>query len=378
MRRFRLALTLALAAAAVTVLTAAVQAAAPAASRPLADPARDRLAQGPTFTRIQTVTLLPSAIATATALTTIWENTWIDVGFPFGFPLPSDYTTVTVEGATYEITQTEPITTTFGEVYTISVNLAPLGGGQPMKLRYYTNSRAIRDGNQYRIFIRATSPQTSTYATTVLFDDAVYEFVNFDRSLSDTLPLAVPNHVVGRVWWNPLTVTPRDRFDKFVVLADPRLPVDLTIQLAGAQLAPDRRSATVTAVVVNQGSISASNYFLVELYDRPFGSPAPSGPNDHSGGACRDPLCAVYRPANFAYFFGALAPSATTPFTFNYPFETGGTRTLYLQVDTFGWGGAVGLILEVDDDKPEYNNITRVGDYKAVGNLYLPLVLKNR
>lgn len=375
MRYLRLAITLAVAIAALAVLATAVLAATRSQSSTPVTPLRTRLEQSAGFTRVQTVTIVSAQVATATALTTIWENRWEGLDFPFGFPLPADFATVTVVGTYQIVTNTAPLTTTFGEVFTNTVEMSPTAG-LPLYLSYYTNSRAAREGNQYRLLIRASSPQTSTYLTTVAFT-GTYRFVSFsDHGPTDTLPLGPPNQATGRVWWGPVVVDPSDKFDKDVVLGDERLLVDLFVQSYGVLVSPDKRNVQVTATIVNSGSVETGSQFVVELYDRPPGAAAPGGPNDHQWGICpQTPECGYseYRFAN-AKIISGLQPGVTILITFNYQFHTGGDRKLYLQVDTFG--SAVGFNLEPGSG--EDNNIVFLGAYQAVGNIYLPLVRKNK
>jgi len=383
MRFLRLATTLAVAIAALAVLTTVALAATRSQSSTPVTPLRTRLEQGAGFTRVQTVTIVSAPEATATALTTIWENTWVELNVPFGFPLPADFATITVQGGAYQIRINQPPETTyFGEVYTNRVELTPTAG-LPLYLSYYTNSRAVREGNLFRIFILARNKDlTSTYFTTVSFDDSIYEFVSFDDTPTDTLPLDVPHQATGRAGWGPLTVGPNDAIDRYVALGDARLLVDLVVQSYGVILSSDKRSVQVTATVANLGSVATGDKFVLELYDRPDTNPndPPDGPNDHVGGACKDSQCTIFRldnaridnnPYNPAF---ALQPGQSKLFTFNYTFETGGFRDLYLQVDTFG--SAVGFNLEPGSG--EDNNIVFLGAYQAVGNIYLPLVSKNK
>ena len=142
------------------------------------------------------------------------------------------------------------------------------------------------------------------------------------------------------------------------------------------------RTGMTSATIVNSGSVETGSQFVVELYDRPQQNPEdpPDGPNDHVGGACRDAQCLVFRTSNAHVDNSpynpalALQPGQSKLIIFNYAFETGGLRDLYLQVDTFG--SAVGFNLEPGSG--EDNNIVFLGAYPAAGNIYLPLVRKNK
>ena len=376
MRYFRLAITFVIATIALAVLTAAVQAAARLESVIDIAPPSMRLEQGSGFTRIQTITLVSSPEATATALTTIWESAWSDIATDtFWLPLPPDFATVTVGGTYHVLTNLEPFTTSFNEVFTNQIYLTPTTGFT-LFLRYYTDSRAIREGNQYRILIRTRNQVTSTYLTTIVFDEAIFKWVSYSASPSDTLSLVgPPNQANGRVWWGPLGLTPDDKFDRDLVLGDERLLVDLAVQSYGVLVSPDKRNVQVTATIVNSGSVETGSQFVVELYDRPPGAADPGGPNDHKWGICpQTPECGYseYRFAN-ANIIPGLQPGETILITFNYQFHTGGDRELYLQVDTFG--SAVGFNLEPSGG--EDNNITFLGTVQAVADTYLPLVRKN-
>ncbi|HEY4689150.1 MAG TPA: hypothetical protein VIK33_07540 [Anaerolineae bacterium] len=370
MHRTRLAFTFALACATLFVLVSAVRAATTTETRAVVEPASRRFDQGPQLSRIQTVTL-ESAEPNATNLTTVWENTWVNMDVPFGFPLPSDFTSLTVTGGAFEVlTDTDPITF-LGEVFTNSIGLTPIGGGQPLFVSYATDSRAIRDGNTYRIVFHASTPSgtVSSYQTTLLFDEP-YDYVGYFQA--DTLPITEPVQTLFSVSWGPITLDTTNRImNRDVILIDSRLSIDLAFQAYGVRLSPDRRTATITATVANLGGIETGSLFYIELYDRETGSPAPSGPLDHLGGVCPNPQCNPFRWPNLFERNAKLWPTQTLPITFDYRFQTAGSRSLYLQVDTFGIN--VGQIPEVNEN----NNIAALGSVQAVADLYLPIILKN-
>jgi hypothetical protein len=99
---------------------------------------------------------------------------------------------------------------------------------------------------------------------------------------------------------------------------------------------------------------------------------------------CRDAQCSFLRWStnshvdNYPYnAVTALQPGQKRTITITYPFEVGGLRDLYLQVDTFG--GSNGYILEpAVPPNGESNNIRFLGAVPAVGKLYLPITLKNK
>lgn len=388
MRQLRIGIALFSAGAALAALVAFMRPLAASASALPGASDRTRLEQAVDFTRIQTITLLTAPDELAAELTTFWENTWIDLDLPFGLPLPGDYTTLTVSGAAFQIiTDTEAEPNVFGEVFTLSVALSPTGSA-PVYMSYFTDSRAAREGNQFRIFIRASSQLTSTYKTSVLFDSSFYEFISYQDNVTDTLPLGPPDQAADRVWWGPITVKGgpnevSDKFDKYVALSDKRLPIDLAFQSYGVVVAPDRRSVQVTTTIVNSGTVETGNLFFIELYDRPHNYGAPTGPDDHFGGACAHtatcPISELRRP-NYAYYpyypsDPPLMPGQTRTITFTYTFHTGGERDLYLQVDSFGFGSVFGLVYE---GGAENNNIAFLQTVPAIGVTYLPIVVKNR
>lgn len=380
MRFLRLGATLAVALAALAVITTAVRAGDAQPSTRRIEAPNTRAAQGVGFTRVQTVTLLPSQVATATNLTTLWESLWIGIADNIPTPLPADFVSLTVVGDYQLILNSQPFTTSFNEVFTNSILITPTIN-QKAFLSYYTDSRAERAGNQFRIVIHASSPETSSFQSSVVFSNSLYGFVSFVDGPFDTLPLGPPGQTTGRVWWGPVTVKgptgadSGDKFDKDVVLADKRLLLDLAVKSYGVKMSGDSRSVQVTATVVNSGSVATGSQFVVELYDRPSSAGAPSGPTDHKWGICpetKDCNYSDYRFAN-AKIISGLAPSQTASLTFNYTFSTGGNRKLYLQVDTFG--SDVGLNLEPGGG--EANNVTFLGVYKAVGKLLIPHLFKN-
>lgn len=369
MRFLRLGLTLVAAFIALGALSVAVQAAGMHLSAGKLETARSRFEQGTGFTRVQTITLVPAQLATATNLTTIWESYWDNL--PFGFfeiPLPADFTTLTVGGEYLLSLNTAPFVS-LGEVFTNKIKITPTVDLKAY-LSYYTNSRAVREGNQFSIFVRANSPQTSTFKSTVAFTNT-YSFVSYADTSSPTLQ-GPPQMASGQVWWGPLTILKGNTFSKSVVLADTRLLVDLAVKSYGVKVSADKNSVQVTATIVNSGSVKTGSYFFVEFYDRPSTAGAPSGPNDHKWGTCFDTRqCGSFRPGTWNYI-AELQPSQTVPITFNYTFHATGNRKLYLQVDTFG--NEVGLNLEPGG---ESNNIRFLGTYAAVGKLLLPIIRKS-
>jgi hypothetical protein len=369
MRRIRLAVTIATAGLALAALTTAVRASVNSHTPPAS-----RLNQGSVdFTRIQTVTLIGS-VPTATQLTTIWENTWRDVNLPyFTFPLPPDYSDLSIFG-THQLLTNQPVENTyFGEPYTNYLRITPTLG-LPIHVSYHTDTRAVREGNLYRIQVRARNNGVTGIYTTSVFFGSDYEFVSAIDSLTDTLPLTLPVAGAGYVYWGSLAVGPVDALDRSITLGDTRLPVDLAFQSVITTVAPDRRSMIVTATVINSGTVETGNFFILELYDKPNGDPPPSGPNDHLGGACRDASCSTLRDTNVILHLPSVPPSQTVQMVFNYPFEVGGLRDIYLQVDT--WGASNGYILEPSGG--ENNNLRFVGTVHAVGRLYLPILLRNK
>ncbi len=378
MSRLRILVTLGVAGVALIALTTAVGAAHQPVSDISAQNSHTRLDQGGGFTRIQTVTLVSSPEATATALTTIWENRWDNIAYDFFVvPLPADYTSLTV-GGEYEVSTEITPFMSLGEWFTNQIKITPTAGLTAF-LGYATDSRAAREGNQFRIFIRATSPETSTYLTSVAFNDTLYDFISYQDNPSDTLSLGPPVTATGRVWWGPITVYPDDRFDKYVALIDERLPIDLAFQSFGVTMSGDKHTVQVTATIINSGTVETGNLFYIEFYDRPTGAPAPSGPDDHLWGACADTACATFRRENYEYYprpgDPPLMPGQTKLITFNYTFGTGGDRDLYLQIDSFGFGSPYGLVYEA---AREDNNIESLGTVQAVGTTYLPLIMKNK
>ncbi|HLF25477.1 MAG TPA: hypothetical protein VJG32_04005 [Anaerolineae bacterium] len=381
MRCLRVIITLAAATAALIVFTLTVQAGVVSAAQTHSRSTHNRLDQDPTFTRIQTITLV-TAPPEATALTTIWENRWLDLNGSFLYYLPADFSNINVTGGSFNVVTnfTPPYTSSFNEVFTNRIALAPTVG-QPLYLSYRTNSRAVRQGNQFVIVLHANSSQPSYYKTTLLFNQSAYKFIGYFADPADTLQsvITTPLTTSGGVYWGPLALSAADRIDRDIVLGDVRLPIDLAIQSASVIPSSDKRSVQVNATIVNNGSVETGGLFFIELYDRPAGAPPPNGPGDHAGGACRDPQCSSYRSSNYNYHdLPRLGQNQTKSFVFNYQFEVGGLRTLYLQVDSFEFGTNYGLILEVDDNTASYNNIRNLGSYPAVGKTYLPLIRKSQ
>lgn len=380
MRKIQVVLILVAAFSTIIVLNAVVQAAAHLPLPAQIASSQNRLAQDPGVTRIQTITLVSSPDATATALTTIWENYWTNYSTNnIFFPLPSDVSTVTV-GGTYRLeTNTFPITTSFGEVFTSRVFLTPTAGFT-LSLSYHTESRAFRVGNQYRIVIHSTIPEGGLYQPSVVFEPP-YEFVSYDADITDTLSsLGNPDTEPGRIGWT-VNMTPGAKFDRNVVLGDSRLPVDLVITSFGVQELLTSTSGTfstrITATVINSGTVKTGSFVVVELYDRPSGQGPPLDPNDHQWGVCSsEPLCPIadYR-FEYSAFFAEIASGQTVPVEFNLEFDTPGTRELYLQVDSFG--GILGQNLEPGGG--ENNNIESLGTIQAAvrtEHIYLPITLK--
>jgi hypothetical protein len=232
MNRFRLAVTLMLAAATLAALTSAVQAARvrPGADRPVTS-LPSVLDQGPTFTRVQTITVIGSAQITATVLRTNWDSYWEGFSSTIRVFLPADYSRPIIGGSTYHIfNNTAPITTTFGEVFTNSIDISPTAAVTAF-LSYSTNSRAVREGNLYHIVIHTNSPDTSTYQITLIFPSP-YQYDSFGKGIYDTVPEDAPQQAPGRVWWGPLLLppTPGDRFDRDVYLRLPTLYLPLIVK----------------------------------------------------------------------------------------------------------------------------------------------------
>ncbi len=134
-----------------------------------------------------------------------------------------------------------------------------------------------------------------------------------------------------------------------------------------------------------------SGWFGADLYVKPAGSPPPTGPGDRYLGAC--PTITNYCPTTIrwglynqikGYGIEGLVPGETWLVTYVYNLPDGGLKQLYVQADPF-WG-------EFGDPSPNYgssqrgritetneiNNIFGPFEIDVRGNIYLPIVLKNR
>jgi len=380
MSSLRVTLTLIVSLAALVLVTAAVRAApAPMPDISVAPPAA-RLADIPTQSRTQTITLINSAEVTPSALTTVWEYAWQNRTQMQQIALPADFISLTVAGDSYTlVTNTNPFTTSLGEVFTNVVNITPTAQ-QAIYLSYRTGSRAYRTGNQYRLVLRAVSSKAVVFSLNILFSNTL-QFMSYAHGPYDTVGQS-PQVANERVTWGPLTLSSSsDRFDKDIVLADTRLPIDLAIQSFGYTLAPSQTSVRVTATLINDGALETGNPLIVELYNRPHGAGAPSSPTDHQWGACAGaPDCTNYRPPNYYRYTLSLESGQTLPVTFDYAFDAPGQRDLYLQIDSSvnvdgTFGGAFGLNLE--GTLGETNNVVFVGTVDARVAMYLPIILKN-
>jgi hypothetical protein len=134
-----------------------------------------------------------------------------------------------------------------------------------------------------------------------------------------------------------------------------------------------------------------SGWFGADLYVKPAGGPPPSGPGDRYLGAC--PTITNYCPATIrwdlhkqikGYGIEGLLPGETWLVTYVYNLPDGGLKWLYVQADPFwGEGGDPnpnfgssqrGRITETS----EINNIFGPFAIDVRGNIYLPIILKNR
>ena len=229
MRRLRVVLTLIIAGAALVKITTSVWAAAQPApgAHDASQPAR--LEQDLSLSLVQTVTLEAAPDPFAAGAETLWEKEWGNFPSAGGFhlgphALPADFAGLTIVGANYLIeTNISPKTTYFGEVYTNRVFITATPGSATVYMRYRTNSRAMRTAQHYRVGLFFVSDLTTTYRSTILFDNSIYRYAGFANATGDTVP-ALPQTADDRVWWGPLTYGVF-RFGKEVYFADMRLPV---------------------------------------------------------------------------------------------------------------------------------------------------------
>jgi uncharacterized repeat protein (TIGR01451 family) len=175
---------------------------------------------------------------------------------------------------------------------------------------------------------------------------------------------------------------------------------DIVVLGFTAEPANPRQGKPITVVVrlQNQGidpsigpeSTVISGWFGIDLYVKPDNSAPPSGPSDRYLGACPTPTnpCTGLRSELYkqvkAYNREGLAPGETWVVTFTYVLPDGGIKWLYVQADPFWAGGsdpdpvwgasAYGRIREAN----EQNNIHGPVEISVIGNVYLPVVLKNR
>ena len=175
------------------------------------------------------------------------------------------------------------------------------------------------------------------------------------------------------------------------------------IAVVGMTVAPTNpqqgKPITVVVTLENRGvdatigpeTAVISGWFGADLYVKPAGSPPPSGPGDRYLGAC--PTITNYCPTTIrwglhnqvkGYGIEGLLPGETWLVTYVYNLPDGGLKRLYVQADTF-WGefgdpspnfgsSQRGRITETN----EINNIFGPFEIDVRGNIYLPIVLKNR
>jgi hypothetical protein len=161
-------------------------------------------------------------------------------------------------------------------------------------------------------------------------------------------------------------------------------------------------TVVVTVTLQNQGTISTigpegnpdTGWFGSDLYVKPVGALAPTGPADRYLGFCAISLnpCAanqqrgnLYQPTQ-SYFGPGLAPGQKWVVTYTAVLTSGGLQWLYFQADTFWaangdpdptlvYGSSQhGRVVESN----ETNNLYGPLPIYVTPNVYLPLVLKQK
>ncbi len=214
--------------------------------------------------------------------------------------------------------------------------------------------------------------------------------------VADTIPvdvLAVRNSAeIGYDSSSGIDTDPTNdfAFDTDIVRGADVAVTDISLLTGSAQ------QATVVVTLVNQGleatlGPDGNGWFGSDLYVKPAGSGAPTGPGDRHLGACPTPTnyCPddvrldLYRITKF-YPGEGLAQGETWVLTYTYSFPGAGTYWLYAQADVFWgepgnsiWGTAQnGRLVEGDEDNNIFGPLTvNVGGGQQ--QVFLPIVLKN-
>lgn len=339
-------------------LTASVQAAArqaaPADRPALADPI-------PTFLRIVTVTIEPSADPLTTAYTSYWETeSFSQVLGTYVIPLPPDATDVDVrlsQGSYVLITDTNAIT-------------VQITGEQPwFYFAYRTRLRALRTGHQVLIQQSASNNLPYRYQGTVIFS-APQQYVG----TLGILPQAVDNQqarwdiIPPRVEIQPGIF--RYRFNSSSRLADTRLDwpdlsiVSTTLSIDRAPLIPE---ALVTVTLFNSSTLTTSTPVYLNVYDRIAPAPAPSGPLDLAGGWCGEDVLPDCPAAGSFTNPVTLGPAQLITLNARLPLTRSGQHEFHVQIDAFG--SSIGLNAESN----EANNLIRLGEAWTAW-LFLPIL----
>lgn len=355
---FRITTALLLAISVLIGLTATVQATArqstPIDQPALADPI-------PTFLRIVTITIEPSADPLTTAYTSYWETeSFSQVLGSYVIPLPPDATEVDVR-----LTQGSYVLITDTNAITIQIT-----GEQPwFYFAYRTQLRALRTGHQILIQQSASNNLPYRYQGTVIFS-APQQYVG----TLGVLPQTVDDHqarwdiIPPRVEIQPGVF--RYRFNNTSWWADSRLDwpdlaiISTALSINRASLLPE---ALVTVTLFNSSTITTSAPVYLNLYDRLAPALAPSGPLDLAGGWCGEDVLPACPAAGSFTNPVTLGPTQLITLNARWPLTRSGLHEFHLQIDAFG--SSIGFNAESN----EANNLIRLGEAR-IARLFLPII----
>ncbi len=305
------------------------------------------------LTRRVTVTVASSSVALTPGLSSRWQ---IDV-----FRLEYFTGTVDLPPDASEITATV-LNGEFGIDY--SRPQIFITNSQGLYYAYVTSQQALRFGNQILISQTYRYNRPLHYISTIIFT-APYQYVGYAG-------YAPTQTTATEVYWD-VPFTADGQFHQFVSsiwLVDPRLQRP-ELEIINATATGENDHILVTALVRNNGPITASAPSYMNLYDRLAPSTVPTGPLDLAQGWCS--LTPFSSCGGFINPVPPVPPGQTVLFTTEYDLSPiNGQHDIYLFIDALG--GSKGLNVE----SAENNNVVLAGSPIRRGeHIFLPLIQRN-